>query len=421
MKKILLWLLFMPLMVQGQTLEQCQQAAEQNYPLIKQYDLIAQTTALTVSNIMKSWLPQLTASAQATYQNKVVSFPEQMTAMYTQAGINMKGLRKEQYRMGVDLSQTLYDGGIISSEQAIARHQGRVQEAQNAVDLYNVRQRVNEMYFALLLIDDQLQLNADLDQLLMANEKKLGSMVKNGTAAASDLQNISAERLNTEQQQTILLSQKRLLQQMLSTFCGIEVTTPRRPKPESIANTTVMRPELKLMDAQTDLLNSQEHALNAALKPRLGLFAQGYYGYPGYNMFEDMTRRNPTVNFMVGARLTWNIGNLYTRKNDKAKIELQRNLIENNREVFLFNTGLEQMRQREEIKRYEQLIGRDDEIISLRMNVRKAAESKLAHGIIDVNDLLREINQENAARLQKSMHEIEMLRQIYEYKYTTNN
>ena len=178
---------------------------------------------------------------------------------------------------------------------------------------------------------------------------------------------------------------------------------------------------MRLFDAQLRLADAQERGLNAALMPRLGVFAQGYYGYPGLNMFEDMMRHRWSLNGVIGARLTWNIGALYTRKNDKAKLKLQREVTESNREVFLFNNRIEQIQQQEEIARYRKLMADDDEIIKLRSAVRKAAESKLAHGIIDVNDLLREINQENAARVQQSMHEIEMLKEIYDNKFTTNN
>jgi outer membrane protein TolC len=184
---------------------------------------------------------------------------------------------------------------------------------------------------------------------------------------------------------------------------------------------TVLRPELRALDAQIGLFNAQEKALNSALMPKLSVFAQGYYGYPGLNMFEDMMSHDWSLNGLIGARLTWNIGALYTRKNDKAKLQLQRDLTESNREVFLFNNRLEQIQQNEEISRYQQLMADDEEIIVLRSAVRKAAESKLSHGIIDVNDLVREINQENAARVQQSMHEIEMLKQIYDNKFTTNN
>ena len=423
MRILLLGLMLLPMISRSQTLEECQRAAEQNYPLIRQYNLIEKTTDLTVSNIQKGWLPQITASAQATYQSDVASFPDQLLGIYQQMGIDMKGLKKDQYRVGIDISQTVFDGGAISSQKAIAREQGNVQAAQTEVSLYQVRKRVNEMYFALLLLDDQIQLNKDLQELLGGNEKKLASMVNMGTAAESDLQNVKAERLNVVQQMTSLESQKRMLQTMLSTFCGIEVKEVQKPV-VSVAVTqqnALLRPEMRALDAQLVLLNAQDKALDAALMPRLGVFAQGFYGYPGYNMFEDMMKHDWTWNGMIGARLTWNIGALYTRKNDKAKIQLQRDMTETNRDVFLFNNRLEQIQQNESIDRYKKLMADDEEIISLRSSVRKAAESKLSHGIIDVNDLVREINQENAARVQQSMHEIQMLKEIYDNKFTLNN
>ncbi len=416
---------FLSFTMRAQTLEECQQAAERNYPLIRQYDLIEKTTELTLANIQKGWLPQVSASAQATYQSDVVSFPDQMQALYQQVGIDMKGLTKDQYRVGIDVSQTIYDGGLISSQKAIAREQGKVQAAQNEVNIYNVRRRVNEMYFSLLLIDEQIQLNSDLQELLSGNERKLTSMVKGGTAAESDLNNVKAERLNAVQRATELESQKRMLQRMLSIFCGIEVkalSKPLRGKDVSLLGEKgeMLRPELRLFDAQLRLADTQEKALDAALKPRLGVFAQGYYGYPGLNMFEDMMSRKWSLNGIIGARLTWNIGALYTRKNDKAKLQLQREVTESNRDVFLFNNNLEQIQQNENIARYQQLMAGDEEIITLRSAVRKAAESKLSHGIIDVNDLVREINAENAARVQQSIHEIEMLKEMCDLIFTRN-
>ena len=405
---------------QAQTLDECQQAAERNYPLIKRMDLIRQTTDLNVGNIQKGWLPQLSVMAQSTYQSDVTAFPDQMQALYKQMGISMEGLRKDQYRVGIDVQQLVFDGGAIRNQKEMARLQGVVESAQNEVSMYSVRQRVNEMYFALLLLDEQILLNKDLQALLDGNEKKLASMYKKGTAAEVDYLNVKAERLNVEQQMTSLQSQRQTVARMLSVFCGIEVK--KLVKPEVVGTSAENnRPELRLIDSQIRLANAQEKALHSALLPRLGVFASGFYGYPGYNMFEDMMHRKWSLNGMVGARLTWNIGAFYTHKSDKAKLKLMRQSAENSREVFLFNNNLEQIRQDENISRYRKLMAEDEEIISIRSSIRKAAESKLAHGIIDVNDLVREINAENATRVQRSVHEIEMLKEIYNQKYTKNN
>lgn len=413
--------MMLPMMVQAQTLDECQQAAERNYPLIRQYGLIERTTELTVSNIRKGWLPQVSASAQTTLQSDVTAFPDQMQQMYRSMGIEMEGLRKHQYRAGIDVQQTIYDGGAIKQNAEVARQQGELQTALNETNMYQVRKRVNEMYFGLLLLDKQIALNKDLQALLDANEKKLLSMVSGGTAAESDYLNVKAERLNVAQQLTGIEAQRQAVVRMLEAFCGIEINSPQ--KPDSLFNydqESNQRPELKAIDAQLRLSDAQEKALDAALKPKLGVFAQGYYGYPGYNMFEDMMRRQSSWNGMIGARLTWNIAPLYTRKNDKAKIQLQRETAESNRAVFMFNNNLEQIQQNENILRYRKLMADDEEIIALRTSIRKAAESKLSHGIIDVNDLVKEINAENVAKIQQTVHEIEMLKEIYDLKYTTN-
>lgn len=404
----------------AQTLEECQQAAEKNYPLIKQYGLIAKTTQLTVKNIQKGWLPQVTASAQATYQSAVTAWPESMQSIYQQMGLNMKGLRKDQYKIGVDLQQTIYDGGAISSQRNIAQQEGKVQEAQTETNLYQVRRRVNEMYFSLLLLNEQIQLNEDVKALLQSSEKKLSAMVKGGTAATSDLDNVRAERLSVEQQNENLKQQKLMLQRMLSVFCGLEVNNTQKPAPIQIASSVNNRPEMRLYNSQLELTEAKEKALDTQLRPKLGLFAQGFYGYPGLNMFEDMMNRKWSLNGIVGIKLSWNVSAFYTHKNDKARLSAQREMIENAREVFLFNNKLEEIQQNENINRYQTMMKSDDEIIVLRTNVRKAAESKLAHGIIDVISLLREINNENAAKTQQSIHEIDMLKEMYNLKYTNN-
>lgn len=403
------------------TLEQCQQAAQNNYPLIQQRDLIARTTGYTVANIKKGWLPQVSATAQATLQSDVTAWPTEMKGLMNQMGLDMKGLKKDQYRVGIDVNQTIYDGGSITSQAALAREQGRVQEAQNEVNLYTVRMRVNELYFALLLVNEQQKLNNDLQQLLENNEKKLASMFKRGTAAESDYNSVKAERLNAVQQATALAAQQQALRRMLSTLCGIEITDVQKPPVLETSNNPNNRPELQLIDAQLRLNEAQKRTLDAAVRPKLSLFAQGFYGYPGYNMFNDMMHHKWSLNGMIGARLTWNITPLYTRKNDLEKLKLQRQQVENSRDVFLLNNNLDQIQHGENVLRYRKMMDTDSDIIDLRSKVRHSAESKLAHGIIDVNDLIKEINNENAARVQQSIHETEMLKEIYDLKFATNN
>ena len=420
-KKILILALIAATSVaQAQTLDECQRAAEKHYPIIKRYDLIAKTTDLTVKNIQKGWLPQVTAAAQATYQSAVAAWPDHLQSMFQQVGLKMKGLRKDQYKLSIDVQQPIYDGGAISGQRKIASQEGKVQEAENEVNLYQVRRRVNELYFSLLLLDEQIKLNDDVKALLQSSEQKLSAMVKGGTAATSDYENVRAERLSAEQANESLKAQKQMLSRMLSLFCGIEVNHLQKPQAIDATVSANTRPEMRLFDNQLRLSEAQEKALDARLKPHLGLFAQGFYGYPGLNMFEDMMQHKWSLNGLVGVKLSWNIGALYTHKNDKARLRLQREQIENAREVFLFNNSIDEIQQKENVNRYRKMMQNDDEIIDLRTHIRKAAESKLAHGIIDVNSLLREINNENAAKAQQAIHEIDMLKEMYNLKFTNN-
>ena len=406
--------------VRAQSLEECRQAAEHNYPIIRQYDLIARTTELTVRNIQKAWFPQISVTAQGSYQNKVTAWPENLQGLFAQMGLQLQGLSRDQYKVGIDVRQTLFDGGTIGSRREIARGEGAVQAAQTEVDLYKIGQRVHEMYFALLLLDEQLRLNADANALLRSNEQQLAAMLKSGTASAGDFENVKAERLSAEQQQTELLSQRQTLQRLLSLFCGIPVDSIRRPAVPNLPSGENKRPELRFFDRRLQLTDAQEKALDAQLLPQLGFFAQGYYGNPGLNLFEDMMKRRWSWNVIAGLKLTWNLSALYTHRNEKSKLRVQRELIENARQQFLFNNRLDETQQSENVRRFRAIAQRDGEIIALRTAVRKAAESKLAHGIIDVNGLLREINKENAAKTQQAIHEIDMLKAMYDLKFSHN-
>lgn len=417
----ILMLLVLPAQGQTVTLDECQQLAEENYPLIKQYDLIRQTTDYTVSNISKGWLPQISAMAQATYQSDVMTLPDVLQRMLGQQGLQAKGIRKDQYRVGVDINLTVYDGGLISGQKDVARLEGEVQSAQTATDLYAVRKRINDLYFGILLLDEKIRLNKDLQTLLQSNLNKLNSMLAHGVAMKSDVNTVKAEKLKAEQQATELASSRKSMTDMLSVFIGREVANLGMPQDVVVNTHENKRPELHLFDSQIKLADAQEKLLNARLLPRLSVFAQGYYGYPGYNQFEAMFNRTWKLNGIVGVRLSWNIGALYTRKNDRAKLSTRRGLVESARETFLFNNRLLEIQQSDGIAKYRQLIVDDKEIVSLRSDVRRAAESKLEHGIIDTNNLLQEITRENQSRIDLSTHTILMLKENYDLKYTTNN
>ena len=394
------------------TLSDIYNMAEKNYPLIKKYGIISQTEQFTLSNISKGWLPQVSASAQATYQSDVVALPDALKAAMASSGNKVLGLKKDQYKIGVDVTQAIYDGGAISAQKDIAKVQSQVEMSKNDVDLYALRDRLNNVFFSLLLVDERLAINNEVQELLKSNRDNVSALVKGGVATESDLESVNAEVLTAIQQQTQLVSQRKALLRVLSIYIGQNVSGVVRPVDKE-PSTTMARPEMRMFDNTILLTQMQEKALKTGLMPKLSLFAQGYYGYPSFNMYGDMFSHKWTLNGLAGARLTWNIGALYTNKNDKKKLGMQRMQVENARELFLFNNNLQSVQESETISGYRKLIADHDNIITLRSSVRKAAESKLAHGIVDINKLVQEITRENQAKINKSTHEIEMLRHIY--------
>ncbi len=404
----------------SQTLQECMRMAHDNYPLIRQYNLIRQTTEYTVSNIKKGWLPQVTANAQASLQSDVTAWPDGMRQMLSASGLDVKGLKKDQYRVGIDIVQTLYDGGAISAQRQVAELEGDAETAQADVNLYAVRQRVIEMYFSALMLQMQLKIQDNLIDCLQENERKLESMYQNGTAALSDLNTVKAELLSARQKALSMKMQMQSCESILALFCGVESVKPIMPnikEPEGESQ----RPELRMFDSQINLAQARNKLLNANVMPKVSLFASGFYGYPGYNMFDDMMHHKWSLNGIVGMKVSWNIGALYTLKSDRAKLKRKEEMAQSSRETFLFNNRMDQIRQQDNMERYNRICEDDDEIVSLRTSVRIAAESRLNHGIIDVSQLVRNLADENNAKVMKAVHQIEFLKEKAELNYTINN
>ena len=425
MRKLLSTLLLaLPMVVLAQTvsIEQCQQWAQENYPLTQRYDLIRQTEGFTLKNIAKGWLPQIGVSTQGSYQSAVPEYPQVLTNMLSQMGTEMKGISPLQYKSAIDVQQTIYDGGAMSAQRDVAKASSKVQEAIADVQLYALRDRVNDLCFAILLLDQRLKLNEEMQRTIDSNRQRLATMLEGGVAMQADVDAMSAELATARQQHTDIEAQREAFVKVLSLFAGKEITAVSSPLPgcrEANAlgageeRGETIRPEIRLFDSQLSLTDAKERALRASLLPKIGAFAQGYYGYLGMNMFRDMMERTPTLNGLIGIKASWNLSALYTHKNDRAKLDLERQTIDNDRDVFLFNQRLQSSQEDSNIRRYHQLINEDKDICQLRHNVREAAEAKLEAGIIDVNALILEISRENQANINKVIHETELLQHQY--------
>lgn len=405
----------------AQTLEACQQLACDHYPEIRQYDLIRQSEQYDLSNAARSWLPQVSFSAQATWQNRVPEFPSALSGMLDQAGVSLRGLDKDQYKVALEVNQTIWDGGQSQADRRVIEATADEHRQATEVDLYAVKGRVNDLYFGILLLEERLGQTDLTIALLQSNLDKVRSLVTNGVAMQTDADAVEAELLSIQQQRVQIEASRASYRRMLELFIGQRLAERlKRPELVGAVSGESARPELAWIDAQQERLAAQELSVKSATRPRFGVFAQGYYGYPGLDYFAGMVSTDWTWNALIGVKMSWNFGAYYTKKNRLSNLRVAQQQLDIQRDVFLFNTDLQVAEEQGNISRLRRALADDDRIVALRRSVREAAESKLRNGVIDTNDLLRKITDEASARSARSLREVELLKAIYELKYTIN-
>ena len=424
MKRFILLSLMMltVLTSQAQTLDECCELARENYPEIRQYDLIAETEQYNISNAARAWIPQVVFSGQATYQSATPTYPEAFNQVIAASGLDMSGIRRDQYKVAIDVSQNIWDGGQSRANRAIAEAEAAEQRSRVDVSLYDLQSRIQNLYFGILLLDERVEQTETLIEVLDANLNRMRTYYENGVAMQSDVDAIEAELLTAHQTLSQVVASRASFRRMLEVFIGQPLTdeTLTRPAMVEVVSRTSLRPELAMFDAQINKLVAQRKAITTSVMPRFSAFAQGYYGYPGLDMFQSMVSSEWTLNAIVGVRMSWNFGAFYTRNNNLSKLDAAERQIAIQRDVFLFNTEMQTIQDDSEIARLQSALEDDNRIVELRRSVRMAAESRLENGVIDATDLLRKIADEATATLIRSTHEIELLQATYRLKTTLN-
>ena len=398
------------------TLEQCRMKAREHYPAIKQYELVAQTRELTLSNASSAWLPQILVGAQATWQTAVATFPEMLTNMMKAQGIDIPGIRKDQYQVSVQVDQPLWDGGQGRARRDLAEAQAREQSGQVDVDMYALEGRIDELYFGILMLDSHIAQSDVMISLLKSNWEQAKAMVRGGVALQSDADVIEAEILQAGQSQSSLRSARDTYRQVLELFIG-EPLPETLKRPSMASQHVTLRPELALLDAKIGTLTAQEELVKTSILPRVSLFAQGWYGYPGLDMFKSMTSADWTWNAIVGIRMNWNISALFTRNNQLQQISTAKSLAEVQKDLFSFNTRVQSIGLDADISRLQSQAAEDGRISELRRSIRQGAESKYRNGTITATELLKAIADEAAAEVAAESHSLELLKTAYESRH----
>lgn len=412
MRHIFLFILLVSKLAAAQviTLEQANQLAQINYPLISQNKLISQTADINIDNLSKNFLPQVTLSGQAGYQSEVTKITIPVP------GINITPPNKDQYKLIADVNQLIYDGGAVKEQKKIQLLNSDLEQKKVAVELFRLKERINQIYLSILFFDEQLKqvelVKADLQNGL----NKVEAQVKNGVAFRSNLNVLKAELLKADQRIIELRAARKGLIETLELFINQKVNESTSfQKPGNIfagTDTLIQRPELNMFTAQEKLINSQYKLIDARNLPKASLFAQGGYGRPGLNFLKNEFE----FYYLTGVRINWSLGNLYTKKNDQQLLEVNKKIVNVQKDIFLLNTNTQLKQQSSEIEKLQQLIVKDNEIIVLRTGIKEAAKAQLENGVITANDYLREVNAEDQSRQTLITHQLQLLQAQINYQ-----
>ena len=420
MNKRILLLFFCSLNISGYmqnlTIEQCYAMARQNYPLIKQYDLIEKSKSYNLAYAAKSYLPQLSLQARASWQSDITEFPDEFNNILDRMGVDgIEFPSKDQYRIVLELYQSIWDGGLTASQQKTIKVQSEIEKQNMEVSLYALYQQINQLYFGILLLDEQLKQNELFMKELNRNYQRIEKFIDNGLANSSDLHKIKVEILTREQTSSEMTYNRKAYVLMLSLLIGQNINEETRlEKPESSVELKeeINRPELKRYDAQLKLNDIQQKTTLAKGMPRIGLFAQGAYANPGLNMFKS----GFSPYFLGGISLSWNLSGLYTYGDENKNLNIHANSIVIQRETFLFNLNQQLSKTNSDIEKAKELMQKDDEIIALREQIKTASEVKVENGTLSVNDYLQDILLADMARQNKVLHEMQWLLALYQLK-----
>ncbi len=391
-------------------IDHCFEMAKQNYPLIKQYSLIEKTKEYSIANANKQYLPQLHIAGQATYQSDIPQIP------ITLPNAQIPTIDKSQYRLYGEISQSITNLFTVKNQKESININSQIAVQKTEVELYQLKERIVNLYFGILMMDAQLKQVALIKKDLQYGIEKTYIAITNGVALKSAMDGLKAELLKVNQHSIELTATRKGYADMLSLFIGVtinESTIFETPTKRPLTN-TIYRPEQKLFELQIKSLDVQKKLLATRNLPHVSLFFQGGLGRPALDFL------NPDLDYyyIAGIRLSWNLTRFYTYKKEKEILSLNQDIINVKQETFLFNTQLKLKQQNAEIDKIKELIKTDKDIVNLQENIKNTTLNQLTYGTATTNDYLTAINAENKAKQNLILHNIQLLMSQYNTQIT---
>lgn len=415
-RKILLSVVFVGIYVFAQaqqilTLPELIQKAEQNYPSLKQKEYFLKLGSETNKLLNVSLIPTLSVMGQGTYQSEVAEF--------NFPGTSFPAFPKDNYNIGLDLHLPLTEFGVVSSKKQLEQAKTDVALKQLDVELQHLRERVTNIFGNILVQQENNKILLIRKAELSTQQKKISAAVANGAVLKSNQSVFESEILTTEQKLVEIDATLQSLKQELSTLTGqrIDTNSNFQAFSEVPLQNKIMRSELQLFNSHAYVFEIQKNVLRHENLPKLSVFCQGNYGRPGYNFLNTDLR----MYGIVGLSINLNINNVVIQKNRVHSLEINKKIVESQKETFNMNLQISLEQKEIEINKYQTILSKDEEIVSKRKEILKAFESQLENGAITSTEYLTELNATNTAELNQVLHKVQKTIAQAQYNLLTGN
>ncbi len=408
------------------TLEQAYEMVHNRYPLAGQPEMQRQVRDLQVRNAEAGWLPELRLTGLAQYQSDVTEIDIRLPA--APDGFDIPTQPRDRYQIALDLEQRLYDGGRTRSRRELEHSRTDVALSRIRVDQHELRNRVNDAWFAIHALRAQQTALEITAQDLTRRFQEITSQVEHGAVPATQADIIRAEQLRISQQIRSLKAREKSAVSVLAILLDADLPgdivllmpevpempdQPPGPDPRIFPDFR-QRPETALFDAQRSELMQQKELVTASYRPRISAFGQAAYGRPGLNMFEESFQ--PW--YIVGVRASWSIWNWGTADREREILHIRQRMVDNQQEIFDRNMHAAVQHDLERIAELRETIRTDQEIIALHENIVRDAASRLDHGAITATEYISELAKRRRAVINRDLHRIELARSWQHYLTT---
>jgi outer membrane protein TolC len=390
-------------------LNTCYQLLDKNHPLLKQANSLDKQNQLEVEILATKKKPSFELVAQGNLLSDVTSLPIQLP------NISIEEPNHFQYKTYANINQLIYDGGLLNAKINAKKNTHLSKKKDLEVKVYQNRLQINQLYFSVLLLQEKDSLLQDKLTMLNTKLKEVKAGIKYGVLLPSQDAILEAERLKVEQKITDNKNLKAQLKQTLSTIIQNDVSNAdfTQKKVNLVLSNELHRPELELFQLKKEeiLQNSKIFDYKNSLK--LVGFAQGGIGNPALNMLDNSLQPY----YIVGLKLKWNPFDWNATKKEKEKVLLNKEIIDNQQEVFTLQTKIAVDKQLAEIERLKTALLSDKNIVELRKKVLKTVASQLKNGVITASVYITELTNLNEARILLKTHQIQL--QLAKANYNT--